>query len=583
MRLSSHAPQASQVFELTSPFAEIAAVLALAAAAGLVGLVLKQPLIVAFIATGIIAGPEALGIVESTQHVALLAQIGIAVLLFLVGLKLDLHIVRSLGAVALATGLGQVAFTSIVGFIICLALGLSPVTSAYVAIALTFSSTIIIVKLLSDKREVDSLHGRIAIGFLIVQEIAVVIAMIALSAAGVRAEADSGGLGIGSILGGGLLLVIATGLFIRYGAEPLLARVARMPELLITFAIAWAVLFAAACDWIGLGKELGGLLAGMSLASTSYRDAIASRLTSLRDFLLLFFFIALGSGMRVSTLGDQMPAALALSAFVLVGNPFIVMAIMGYMGYRKRTGFLAGLTVAQISEFSLIFTAMGVTLGHIGEESMALVTLVGLVTITLSTYMILYSHTLYRVFEPFVGWLERRAPYRETNAATTSVERADVVLFGLGRYGRAIARALEPTSTRMLGVDFDPEALQLWRKAGFKGVYADAADPEFLESLPLDDVSWVVITTPPLAPSLVHEDARIVLIRALNAAGFRGRIAVRSHDAVDARRLIGSGAHVVLSPFTDAAIRAVERMGFDVTGQAALVEDTSTPNDSPPQ
>lgn len=167
---------------LASPFAEIAAVVALAAAIGVVGLLLKQPLIVAFIATGIIAGPDALGIIQSAEHVALLAQIGIAMLLFLVGLKLDLHIVRSLGAVALATGLGQVAFTSIVGFVICLSLGMTTVTSSYVAVALTFSSTIIIVKLLSDKREVDSLHGRIAIGILIIQDIVVIVAMIALSA-----------------------------------------------------------------------------------------------------------------------------------------------------------------------------------------------------------------------------------------------------------------------------------------------------------------------------------------------------------------------------------------------------------------
>jgi hypothetical protein len=333
------------------------------------------------------------------------------------------------------------------------------------------------------------------------------------------------------------------------------------------------VLFAAACDWIGLGKELGGLLAGMSLASTSYRDAISSRLTSLRDFLLLFFFIALGSGMRVSTLGDQLPAALVLSAFVLIGNPFIVMAIMGHMGYRKRTGFLAGLTVAQISEFSLIFTAMGVTLGHIGEDSMALVTLVGLITITLSTYMILYSHTLYRIFEPFVGWLERRVAHREIDTAATIIERADVVLFGLGRYGRAIARALQPTGARMLGVDFDPEALQRWREAGLKGIYGDAADPEFLEGLALDEVSWAVITTPPLSSSLVHDDPRIVLIRALKAAAFRGRIAVRSHDGGDAQQLIGYGAHVILSPFSDAATRAVERMGFEIKMQAPLVED----------
>ena len=445
--------------EISSTFMEIAAVLALAAALGIVGLLLRQPLIVAFIATGIIAGPDMLGIVSSAEHVALLAQIGVSVLLFLVGLKLDLHVVRMLGAVAVATGLGQVAFTAIAGFFICLALGLDTVTSAYVAVALTFSSTIIIVKLLSDKREVDSLHGRIAIGFLIVQDIAVVVAMIVLSALGLRTQGAAGGLGIAGLFVSGVALLLAVSVFIRYAAEPLMRWVARTPELLVTFSLASAVVFAAACDFIGLGKELGGLLAGVSLASTSYREAIASRLTSLRDFLLLFFFIALGTGMRIGTIGEQVPAAAALSAFVLIGNPLIVMAIMGYMGYRKRTGFLAGLTVAQISEFSLVFMAMGISLGHVAGDSMALVTLVGLVTITLSTYMILYSHVLYRVMEPYLGWFERQRPYRESEPAAAPGVCFDVILFGLGRYGREIARVLEASGVRVLGVDFDPEAL----------------------------------------------------------------------------------------------------------------------------
>ncbi len=557
--------------ELSSTFSEIAALLALAAGVGIVGLLLKQPLIVAFIATGIIAGPDVLGIVSSAERVGLLAEIGIAVLLFMVGLKLDMHIVRSLGPVAAATGLGQIAFTSIIGFFICLALGLDSITSAYVAVALTFSSTIIIVKLLSDKREVDSLHGRIAIGFLIVQDIAVVIAMIVLSAVGVRAAADSSGLGIGGVLGGGVLLLVLISAFIRYGAELLLRRIARMPELLVTFALAWAVLFAAACDFIGLGKELGGLLAGISLASTSYREAMASRLTSLRDFLLLFFFIALGSGMRVSTLGDQASAALVLSAFVLVGNPLIVMAIMGYMGYRKRTGFFAGLTVAQISEFSLIFMAMGVSLGDIAGESMALVTLVGLTTITVSTYMILYSQALYRAVEPFIGWLERPFPRRESDAPVRSGGHFDVLLFGLGRYGREIAGVLHAGGARVLGIDFDPEALQRWRRAGFEGVYGDAADPDFPMTLPLAGVKWAIITTPSLASSLVHEDARTILMKGLQESGFRGRIAVRSHDAIDAQRLTGYGAHVVLSPFADAAMRAGELMGFEAKAPIAEV------------
>ncbi|MFW5655678.1 MAG: cation:proton antiporter, partial [Roseicyclus sp.] len=370
-------------------FYEIAALLVLAAGVGFVGLLLRQPLIVSFIAVGILAGPSVLDIAQSDAQIDLLAELGIALLLFLVGLKLDFNLVRTLGPVALVTGLGQVAFTTVFGFLIALAMGLDATTAIYVAIALTFSSTIIIVKLLSDKREIDALHGRIALGFLIVQDVVVVIAMIALSAIGVGAAAGAEGGGalgdVARVLGYGVAMLGFVVVFIRFVANPLVERLSAAPELLVSFAIGWAALLAAVGHYLGFGKELGGLLAGVSLASTPFREAIAARLASLRDFLLLFFFIALGASLDLSVLGASVWPAIVLSLFVLIGNPLIVLAIMGAMGYRKRTGFLAGLTVAQISEFSLIFMAMGVAIGHVADEALGLVTLVGLVTIAAST------------------------------------------------------------------------------------------------------------------------------------------------------------------------------------------------------
>ncbi|MCC5976731.1 MAG: cation:proton antiporter [Salinarimonas sp.] len=546
----------------THAFYEFAIVLALASAVGLAGLLLRQPLVVAFIATGIIVGPDVLNIISDAEAVDLLAEIGIAALLFLVGLKLDVHIVRKLGAVSVATGLGQVSFTAVFGFLICLMLGLDLITSIYIGVALTFSSTIIIVKLLSDKREVDSLHGRIAIGFLIVQDIVVVLAMITLSTIGVGVGGSAAGLGIGGVLGAGLLLVGAVALFIRYIAEPLMSRIARMPELLVTFAIAWAVLFAAICDWIGLGKELGGLLAGVSLATTSYREAIASRLSSMRDFLLLFFFISLGMGLSLSALGDQIPAAVVLSLFVLIGNPLIVMAIMGYMGYRKRTGVMAGVTVAQISEFSLIFMAMGVTIGHVFDEAVGLVTLVGLVTITLSTYMILYAQTIYGWIEPWIGMFERSDPHREDQSEPVKSADYDIVLFGLGRYGTQLSHVMRDAGAKVLGVDFDPEAVARWRKSGLAGLYGDAADPEFVISLPLSKARWLIIATPHIGPSVTHEDARLILMEEARKAGFAGKVAIRGHGAEDRAMLEKAGADLVLDPFADAAVRAGEIVGF---------------------
>lgn len=540
-------------------FAEIASLLILASVIGIVGQRLYQPLIVSFIVVGIVAGPSVLGLVKASEQIELLAELGIAVLLFLVGLKLDLKLIRTIGMVSLTTGLGQVVFTSVVGFFICLALGLSPLISIYVSIALTFSSTIIIVKLLSDKREIDSLHGRIALGFLIVQDLVVVLAMVALSAFGVGVSGDNPVLEILGILLSGILLIAATGLFVRYLAEPIVQRVARSPELMLTFAIAWAAFMAAMADMMGFSKELGGLLAGVSLASTQYRDAIATRLGSLRDFLLLFFFIALGSRLDLGLVGSQVGNAVLLSLFVLVGNPLIVMVIMGLMGYRKRTGFLAGLTVAQISEFSLIFMAMGLTLGHVSEAAVGLVTLVGLITISLSTYMILYSQTLYGWCERWLGLFERDIPHREEDDTHLPVNRHyDVILFGLGRYGSALHERLGKAGLRILGVDFDPDVVRAWQRRGSAAMYGDMADPDFLEHLPLANARWVILATPVVSAALSHHDPRMFLIESLKNYGFSGRIAVAAQHVQDAEPLRKAGADLILMPFVDAADQAAD-------------------------
>lgn len=563
---------------MLTPFAEIALLLFMAALIGLFGVLLRQPLIVSFIAVGLLAGPSALDVVHSDAQIDLLAELGIAVLLFLVGIKLDVKLIRSLGAVSLMTGLGQVAFTSVFGYLIGLAVGLDHLTSLYVAVALTFSSTIIIVKLLSDKREIDSLHGQIALGFLIVQDLVVVIAMIVLSAIGIGA---AGGHGEGSVLTvfvSGAALVALVVVFVRYLATPLTERLAKAPELLVVFAIAQAAVFAAIGEIVGLGKEVGGLLAGVSLASTPYRETIAARLAPLRDFLLLFFFIALGATLDLSLLGANIFAAVVFSLFVLIGNPLIVLAIMGAMGYRKRTGFLAGLTVAQISEFSLIFVAMGVTIGHVREDALGLVTMVGLVTIAMSTYMITYSHTLFAFFEPLLDVFERRDTFREpaTDDGGEMVAAGEIILFGLGRFGSSIGLRLQRRGIPVLGVDFNPQAVQRWRDLGLEARFGDATDPEFLAELPLQRARWVVSTVPQHVTGLTVEDARKTLIQLLRTAGFQGAVAVTSHGAKETSDMLGSGANLVLEPFQDAADRAVELLCGGQVQDRTMIPDIET-------
>ncbi|MEX0731468.1 MAG: cation:proton antiporter family protein [Aquisalimonadaceae bacterium] len=539
---------------LDSVFQEFAALLLLAALIGYIGTRLKQPLIVSFIAVGILLGPSALDWMHDREAVHLLSEVGITLLLFVVGLKLDLHLIRTMGPVALATGMGQVIFTSVVGYGIAVWLGFAPLTALYIAVALTFSSTIIIVKLLSDKREIDSLHGRIAVGFLIVQDIVVVLVLILLAALAAGEGESSLHLALISVLVKGVLLLVGVGLLMRYVLPWLLGGMARSQELLVLFSIALAVALASLGDVMGFSKEVGAFLAGIALASTPYREAIGSRLTALRDFLLLFFFISLGAQLNLGTLGAQVGPALIFSAFVLIGNPLIVMAIMGIMGYRRRTGFLAGLTVAQISEFSLILVAMGLAVGHIDQDTVGLVTLVGLITIGLSTYMILYSHGLYQRLAPFLGMFERRIPHREQDTdGADAVRLPEIVIFGLGRFGTRIATELHARGVPVLGVDFDPAAIADLQRRGIPACYGDAEDPEFFSTLPLGAARWVVATMPIL-------DTNLMMIDALRSSGYSGRIAVTAHDQATADRLAQAHPDLVLLPFADAAERTVLRL-----------------------
>jgi len=267
-----------------SPFIELTVILVLAALLVLFGILLRQPLIIAFIAVGLLVGPSVFDLVNSKEKIELFSDLGIAVLLFLVGIKLDVKLIKSIGEVYVLIGLRQVAFTSIFGYLIGIMIGLDHITSVYVAVALTFSSTIIIVKLLSDKREIDSLHGQVALGFLIVQDLVVVFAMIALAAIGMKSEGSGHDSSITSVAVSGVGMLLFVVIFVKYLVTLLTNLLAKTPELLAIYAIAQAALFAAIGELIGLGMEVGGLLAGVALASTPYRESIAARCPPTRDY-----------------------------------------------------------------------------------------------------------------------------------------------------------------------------------------------------------------------------------------------------------------------------------------------------------
>lgn len=482
-------------------FSELSVLVVLATAVALVMRLFRQPLIIGHILTGLIAGPFVFNLIHSEETLALLGQIGVAILLFTVGLHLDPSIIKKFGRVSVVTGIGQVLITTLAGYWVCVALGLPLLPSVYIAIALAFSSTIIIMKLISDKGDLETLYAKIAIGFLLVQDLIAVALLFAIP----LFTSDASYVSIARLLGLGILLIAAIILIARFILPRVNTYIAKSPEFLFLFALAWGIGIAALFYEIGFSLESGALIAGVALAAIPARLEVSARLSPLRDFFIVIFFIYLGAELQLGNLQELLMPALILSALVLIGNPLILMAILGFMGYKKKTSLQTGFTVAQISEFSLILMALGVSLGHVTQEHLSLVTLVGLITIFGSTYLVLYSDSIYKRISPLLSIFER-ANAREPRMR---VKHAEIVLFGCNRIGHDFLHVLEKFGRPFIVVDHDPDRIAELQARGIPALFGDAGDPDFLETIDFSRVELVLSTVPDTeVNALLHQTVR---------------------------------------------------------------------------
>lgn len=535
-----------------SPFNEIVVLVLAAVVAGAIAVRFRQPLLIAFILVGIAAGPVGLNAIHSTEQLHIFADLGLAMLLFVVGLKLDPQLIRSSGTASLIAGIGMMVITSVIGYLVCMALRLQHTESLYIAASLGFSSTVLIIKLLTDKGEADSLHGRIAVGILIVDDIVIVLAMIVLAAFTGAAETNLAYQAIFIILKGAALLfgVWLTGKYVFPRLMPIMAR---STELLLLSSVAWAFALAGISEVLGFSKEVGAFMAGLSLASSQYRDVLSSKLASLRDFLLLFFFLDLGSRFDLQDLGAQVVPAIALSLVVMIEKPLSVMGILGLLGYRRRTSFMSGITVAQISEFSLILVALGVSAGHITDETLRLVTLVLMITIGIDAHLVVNAQSIYDKIGKRLHIFERPGMHREDSETSLLGSSAHkIVLVGLGRYGNRIGSELISRNKSTLGVDFDPEGVKAWRQIGRDALFGDAEDPDFVKSLSLSDVKWVI-------SSIRDNELNQRIVKNLRAAGYKGPFACAvDESSVAPDDKLWLQAEVLFRPFRDSATQAAD-------------------------
>src|SRR3989344_699681 len=485
-------------------FAEISVLFVIATAIAILMRLLHQPLIIGHIVTGLIVGHFFFNLIRTTEPLALMSEIGVAILLFTVGLHLSPSVLKQFGRVSFVTGIGQVVVTSFAGYLVCVWLGFALVPAFYIAVALAFSSTIIITKLISDKGELDVLYAKIAIGFLLVQDLIVILLLLGIP---LFATEHASWMSAGQFLLTAVVLIAFVALTARIFVSKAFLFLAQSHELLFLFSIAWGVGVAALFGEFGLSLESGALIAGVALASLPARREIIARLSPLRDFFIVVFFIFLGSQLHLENIVAVIPIALALSALVLIGNPLILMALMGYLGYRKKTSFQTGLVTAQISEFSLILIALGVSLGHLASQVLSLVTLVGIITIFGSTYFILYSDKLYRFLAPLLGIFERH----DAHEARPRKGGYEIILFGSNRIGYDFIETLVRLDKRFLVIDHNPEAVARLESAGIATEYGDASDLAFLESLDFSKTELVISTIPDAETNaLIHKAVKEV-------------------------------------------------------------------------
>ncbi len=522
-------------------FEELTLILGLAFGMAVVMRMLKQPLLMGYILTGVIVGPMALNLVKSREEMEFFSTLGVTTLLFIMGLNLSFRLIKELGRVVLIAGVGQVVVTALIGVALTKVLGFSVMEAVFVGVALSFSSTIVVLKLLADRGEIHKIYSRVTIGFMLVQDIIAAVILMMLSPLSGRGDLVKTG---GGIIVLGILIFVCT----KYVLPMVTRYVAHSSEMLFLFSIIWGFGLAGLFRMMGFSMEVGALLAGVALTFTSYTEEIASRMKPLKDFFVVMFFILLGTRLDISGVGGLLVIVPVLALFVIIGKPVIAMILMKIAGYKNRVSFLACMPIGQISEFSLILIAMGSLSGVVGAPVVSMMTMLALLTIAGSSYFTLKSEKLYE-------WLR----LKDTPRGERIAREYEILLFGHDRVGKNFVDAFVKLEKKYLVVDFNPDSIARLKMDNIPCVYGDAEDVEFLSELNLEDIKLCVSTVPDLK-------ANLLLVKRIRGVNKKGIVMVISQDVNEAHQLYEAGATYVMMPhYLGAAYAAhmIKQYGFE--------------------
>ncbi|MFA5953317.1 MAG: cation:proton antiporter [Candidatus Pacearchaeota archaeon] len=523
---------------MVSIFIQLSIILLVAFIVSYIVRLLNQPIIIGYIIAGIILSPFLINLGASTDMIDSFSQFGIAFLLFIVGLHLNPKVIKDIGVASLVVGLGQIIFIFGITFAIAFKLlNFDLISSLFIGIAISFSSTIIVMKILSDKSQLDSLFGKISIGILIIQDLVAIAVLIFMSSITKGKQVFTPGIE-GILIGAGLVILL---FLIGYFLLPRITKtVAKSQELLFLFSICWCFIIAAIFSYLGFSMEIGALIAGVILSVSPYSAEISSKIRPLRDFFLIIFFIILGLKIQFANFGKIIVNALIFSGIALILKPIILMFFMKFFKYTKRTNFLTGIALGQISEFSIIILALGVSLNYVLPETLNTIILTLIITILLSTYLIIYSEKIYQKTSRFFSVFESKK-IREERKEHHLKKNYEAILFGYNRIGFNILNSLKKINKDYLVVDFNPDIIKDLNQLKIPALYGDVFDLELLEDLHLDKVKLAVSTIPDLETNMLL----IEFVRSVNPEAI---VILRAHSIEEAMQLYNQGASYVLTP-----------------------------------
>lgn len=455
---------------------------------------IKQPLIIAYILTGIIVGSYLVTSLETKKIINVFSELGVAFMLFIVGLELKLKIIKEIGKQAIIIGVLQEIFTILIGFLLSLFIGFNYLEALYLGIALSFSSTIIMIKLISDKGDLERLYGKLAIGYLIVQDFIAIIFLIIFPLLPFGEKIIYSNNIIYS-----LILILFLPLLGIYFLPKIEKIIAQSREILFLFSITFLLIISSLFKLSGLGLEVGALIAGMTLANLSISSEINLRLRPLKEFFLIIFFIYLGFNIFIPQVKHYILAVILLSLFVIIGNPIIMYFLSRLMKINKKTSFILGLTSAQISEFSFIFISLGNKLGHINSDLLSLISLVGIITIFTSCYMVYYSESLFRFI------FRRLLKIKDEQKINEEIlkNEYEILLIGCDRTGYSFLINFEDKKDKILIIEYNYDKFVKLIKNNYKIIYGDANEIELWENLDLNRFKLIFSTIPDFETNLL--------------------------------------------------------------------------------